>query len=211
MNRTSTARVAGCIALAILCSRVPSFGSLFMNDAVIGDLPGAGPCFYLTQSMQDGGLFALYLTDQGAGACQFSYAGIAEEFAVFAATPGDSFTPSVVQTTTPLVSNNGVDPGAAVLHFTPFTDLYLAYWDDRNAFNHLPGASTPDESDHYGWARLHWDGTTLSVSNSVTASGGGVVIGSAIQAPEPGTLVLMLIGGLVVCARRNASRHAQTS
>src|SRR4029434_3289344 len=152
--------------------------SVIFNDATIS----SGPFGYqltLTQSIPSGmGLFAIGIQDLGGGDYRFSYSGIAEYYSLHNAILGLAFTPAYVNADVPLVSNDGSDPRAAVLNFSPNESKYLAYWDDRT-FN-----NAPDPNDNYGWVRVTRTGSALIASESVTAIGGGIRVGTSTQIPE---------------------------
>jgi len=157
-----------------------SVADVITNDAVI-----SGNYLELTQSIPPGeGLFSVSISSNGLGEYEFEYAGIAEEYALFTSVSGEVFTSSCAETNTPFVSNNGSDPGSGVLNFTVDVPVYLSYWDDRN-FD-----SKPDANDNYGWAMLVWDGSELGVSESATALGSGIVVGTTQIVPTPATLHL---------------------
>lgn len=187
------------VALTVSGLLSSSSGDIIVNDATITNLGPYDYCFTLTQSVSPGGgLFAVSITNQGSGTYELQYAGIAEEYALFTATSGEMFTPSFVQTNTPFVSNNGNDPGSGVLTFDLDESKYLAYWDDRTFGSNESGYRIPNASDNYGWAILYWDGIELSVTESATALGGGIIVGTTTQIPEPSTCWIAVIGGLVL-------------
>ena len=163
--------------------------AVILNDASI-ELVFGSTALTLTQSIPPGqGLFAIEIVDQGFGFFQFHFAGIAQEYALFDAVPGLEFTPAYASQNTPLVSNNPVHPGSALLNFAPGESKYFAYWDDRGPFG-----GGPVSDDNYGWVRLTRDPLGLVASESVTALGGGIIVGTDIQIPEPGRVVLLLCG-----------------
>src|ERR1043165_3779885 len=94
------------------------------NDAAILPLFGSGLGQYLTlthsinPSQGRPGLFAIQISSGSGSQFTFSYAGIAEEYALYSVGPGSSLDPVFAISTTPLVSNNGTDPGSSVQTFS---------------------------------------------------------------------------------------------
>lgn len=178
-----------------------TFGSytqaaVIVDDAALIDSPFSSPnkLLTLTQSIPPGeGLFSIEVEAISTSQYNFNYAGIAEEYALFFANSGEEFTPTVALTDTPLVSNNGVDPGTTLVTFSPGQTRFFAYWDDRN-FD-----SIPDVSDIYGWVTLQRSGSVLNVGASATAQGGGIVVGTTTQIPEPSAATLVCLGTLAFC------------
>ncbi len=180
-----------CMVSAVLILQSVAMGQVIEDDAKIGN-DGLNDVFYLSQSIPDGdGLFAIYINHTGGSLYDLSYAGIAEEYALFSAYSGLEFTPEFVAENTPLVSNNGVDPGSATVNLS--TASYFAYWDDRN-FD-----SIADSGDNYGWVNL---GAGPTINEGATALGGGIIVGTLTQIPEPGMLTLLTFGGLAMLRRR---------
>ncbi len=91
------------------------------NDAAILPIFGSGQYLTLTNSINPSqgryGLFAIQITSISASQFTFSYSGIAEEYALYDVSPGIAIDPAFAAATTPLVSNNGVDPGSSVQTF----------------------------------------------------------------------------------------------
>ena len=148
----------------------------------------------LKQVTQPGenGLFALSITTNQPGQYTFSYAGVAELYSVHAASFGLEFTPSFVRGSTPLL-NNMDNPGSFQLSLGVGQSVLLAYWDDL--YGPFPNPSTfgvPDDYDGYGWFKLTRTLRGLTVSDSATAIGGGIVVGTYTQIPEPASLGLVL-------------------
>lgn len=143
------------------------------------------------------GLCAVFLTtvdvNGGAGvATRISYAGIAEEYRFYRVEPGVRFDVAYAQTQVAILGNNG-QYGTYDLAYVEGQEVLLAFWDDRSIWSGGGGVGVPDEVDLYGWLRL---GVTLEagetprlswrVLESATARGGGIVVGTLTQIPEPG-------------------------
>ena len=178
------------------------------NDAAILPLFGSGQYLQLTNSINPSqgrsGLFAIQISSGGGSQFTFSYAGIAEEYALYSVTPGTVIDPSFASLTSPLVSNNGVDPGSSVQTFLLGQSTYFGYWDDRQFSGSDPGIqSTPDIYDDFGWVEITRTASGLEVASSATALGSGIIAGTITQVPEPSVSVLVLLGlGLSLGWRR---------
>ena len=70
---------------------------------------------------------------------------------------------------------------------------YFAHWADV-----FPGGmpEDPDDSDNYGWVSMTHTLSGLIISDSATAEGGGIIVGTYTQVPEPATVLLFGLGGV---------------
>ena len=173
-------------------------GTVIANDAAILPLFGSGQYLTLTNSIDSSqgryGLFAIQISSGGGSQFTFSYAGIAEEYALYSVTPGTVIDPAFATLTTPLVSNNN-NPGSSVQTFLLGQSSYFGYWDDRQLSGSDPGVpNTPDMYDNYGGVVITRTAAGLQVSSSVTALGGGIIAGTLTQTPEPSVSLLVLLG-----------------
>jgi hypothetical protein len=178
--------------------------SVIINDAAVVPNPFFPPGYQLTltQSIPPGmGLFAINIEDLGSGDYRFSYAAIAEFYSLHNATFGLSFSANYVAANLPLVSNSPTGPFFSILNFAPNESKYLAYWDDRTPFDNTPGAN-----DNYGWVRVTRTGNALVASESVTAIGGGIQVGTSTQIPEPSAMALLLVTSVLVLAKGREKR-----
>jgi hypothetical protein len=173
------------------------------NDAAILQI-GGYPSLTLTNSVNPSegrfGLFAIIIVSPGESQFTFSYWGIAEEYALYATTPGVVIDPAFADATTPLVSNNGLDPGSSDQWFDAGESRYFAYWDDRPLY----GNGIPDVNDNYGWVLLTYNGFGFQVSSSATAIGGGIITGTLTQVPEPSVNALALLGISLLASLKQA-------
>src|ERR1039458_152448 len=181
-----------------ICAFSVSAQEVIANDAAILPLLGSGQYLTLTNSINPGqgryGLFAIEISSGGGSQFTFSYAGIAEEYALYSVTSGTVIDPSFAMLTAPLVSNNGVDPGSSVQTFLLGQSIYFGYWDDRQFSGIDPGIhDTPDIYDNYGWVEITRTAAGLQVSSSATALGGGIIAETLTQTPEPSVSVLVLL------------------
>ena len=176
--------------------------AVIINDAVIGpSIFGAGHVFLtLSQSIPSGqGLFAIDIETVDPSQYHFSYAGIAEYYKFFAVAPGASIDPAFVLQNSPIVSNDN-NPGSNTQTFALNQSKYFGYWDDR-----LNG-NEPDSNDNYGWVLLTRTSSGLVASSGATAIGGGIIVGTTNQLPEPTSTMLIALGFLSI-SRRRASRN----
>jgi hypothetical protein len=173
---------------------------VIVNDAAIIPHPFNPPdqLLTLTQSIPAGqGMFAIDIASLGSDQFRFSYAGIAEEYGLFAVSLGTALDPAFALSHTPLVTNDVAGPGNSVLVFAPNQNIYFGYWDDRN-FN-----GVADGNDNFGWVRIARGLAGLEASSSATAIGGGIIVGSTTQIPEPASVLLIPCAvALLVCFRR---------
>ena len=196
--RMKTKRIPFIFLMPISCalSQIAS-AVVIENDAVIGPLFGSGQYLTLSKSVPNQqGLFAIRIAPLSSSQFVFSYAGIAEEYGLFSVVPGMNFDPAFVLLNDPIVSNNGIDPGSSTQVFALNQSKYFGYWDDR-----LNG-QTPDANDNYGWVRITRTASGLEASASATAIGGGIVVGTTTQIPEPASSVLISFGVFMLVVRR---------
>lgn len=181
---------------------VAAQSTVIIDDAAILPLNGSGQYLTLTNSINPSqgryGLFAVSITPLGGSQFKFSYSGVAEEYALYGVASGTVVDPFFATSTTPLVSNNGVDPGSSLQTFSIGQSRYFGYWDDRP----LNGNRIPDVADNYGWALITRRASGLQVSSSATAVGGGIIAGTFTQVPEPSCAALLAIGICVSFATR---------
>lgn len=108
---------------------------------------------------------------------QFSYWGIAEEFAFHNVSLGDLIDPSYTELTDRLISNTG-NPGTANFDIAMNESRHLGYW--------------ADDINYYGWVRVSRTPSGLVASESATSVGNGIHVGSSVEVPEPSVSVLVL-------------------
>jgi MYXO-CTERM domain-containing protein len=152
-----------------------------------------------------GGFFALSLTTIATGQYQLGYYGIAELYSVHAANSGMAFTPAYVAGDTPLLNNNNT-PGTYQFSLGLGQSMLFAYWDDAHYIfsQPPPGAlpSAPDVYDSYGWFRLTRQISGLVITDSATALGGGIIVGTYNAVPEPTSFALGLLAAFGIALRR---------
>lgn len=172
---------------------------IVLDDAqLVGD-HWSGYSLYLSQSIPPGGgAFQIILTYSDSENISIRYSTIAEAYAVYAATIGMAFTPEYAHNNTYLMSNMN-NPGSATINVPINGSVYLGYWDDRN------WDQIPTEQDLYGWIQLENTEEGLGIMDGATAVGGGIVIGTYAQIPEPGTAGLLLLGAAALMRRRRRS------
>jgi hypothetical protein len=181
--------------LAINCIRA----DVIVHDAklITGDFPY--PTTMLITINMDGGL-GVNLNDLGAGRYEFNDGGLGL-YSLFAATPYSEFTPLQAGNRT-----NALVPGTSTQLFSLNQTKQYAYWED-NVFS---GGFGPDSHDNYGWVSLTRTVSGLVITDSATAIGGGIIVGTYTQIPEPATILLFGLGGIGAwLLRRNGRAPAE--
>ena len=119
-NMVPPRRIRIALVMAQLCaSHLSAQSTIIAADAAMTPLSGSGQYLTLTKSIPSGaGLFAIQIITQSVSEFAFSLAGIAEEYALFAVVSGVVIDPAFVTSTTPIVSNNGIDPGSSLQVFS---------------------------------------------------------------------------------------------
>jgi hypothetical protein len=170
--------------------------AVILDDAVIVPLFGSGNYLTLSKSIPLGqGFFAIGIANTSPSEFLFSYAGIAEYSKLFEVASGTRFDPAFVLQNGPIVSNDN-NPGSNTQTFALNQSKYFAYWDDR-----LNG-NAPDINDNYGWVLLTRSDSGLVASSGATAIGGGIIVGTTTQVPEPAAITIMAFGALWISMRR---------
>jgi hypothetical protein len=172
--------------------------AVIVNDAAIGSsFYGPGHVLLtLSQSIPSGeGLFAIDIETVTSSQYLFSYAGIAESYKLFSLASGTRLDPAFVLQNSPIVSNDN-NPGSNTQTFALNQSKYFGYWDDR-----LNG-DTPDSNDNFGWVLLTRTDSGLIASSGATAIGGGIIVGTTTQVPEPTSTMLIALGLLSISMRR---------
>jgi hypothetical protein len=174
-----------------------------VNDAALNSPAYFGNGDYslrLTQSTAGFGL--VYVSFNGVGADTFQFLtsqgnsySIAEEFRLFLAPPLTRFDAQYVNSHAPFFTNAA--PAFWSLSIPLNSSLYVAYWDDR-----APVPSPADANDNYGWVRLTNTASGLIADSGTTAIGGGIIVGTTTQVPEPSSTLLGVIGFVCVGLRR---------
>lgn len=203
------------VALFVACLMpLISVGQVIPNDAVLFDTPGGSFGDYqlaLGQSIPEGeGLFGVGVRDLGNDEFGFASFGIAQQYALFSAEPGDSITPDFVSGSPTLTTNffAGIS-GPSSLTLSVGESVFLSYWDDRGPG--FLGNGLADQVDNYGWLELGrsdrlLDGTfgELEILGGATAIGQGIIVGTTttIAIPEPSSAVLLSLFAAPFVARR---------
>ncbi|MDQ6632568.1 MAG: PEP-CTERM sorting domain-containing protein [Verrucomicrobiota bacterium] len=181
-----------------LCvSHLTAQSTLITGDVAITPYPsGTNSQMTLTKSIDSSqgrfGLFSIQIERKSTSQFLFSYAGVAEEYALFAVNSGVVIDAAYITSTTPIVSNNGRDPGSSLETFFLNQSRYFGYWDQRGFH----------PEDNYGWALITRTGSGLQVSSSATALGGGIVVGTLTQVPEPTSIILLSLGACLFGIRQ---------
>ena len=170
-----------------------TYAQVIVGDAQVSTFNG-DMAVSLTQSISPsgGGLFAFTVKPITSSQYSFSFIGIAEITKLFNVGSGVNLDANFVSINTPLISNDGVGPSAAVLTFSLNQTRSFGYWDDRYWFNGNTGLyGLPDVADNYGWLTMTRTISGLVLSGSATAIGGGIVVGTTSQIPEPSSIAFL--------------------
>ncbi len=205
-RKVDLSKLAVCVAAIFLLIVwvIPARATIFINDAVMGpdpvyfDDPSWTAITLQSISGTPGaGLFFIQIQTLSPTLFSLNCGGIAEAYSLYATTVGSSFDATAAASTTPIISN--------VSQFTDYLTLplnqskYFAYWNENLA---APIASFPTPADNYGWLEVTNTANGLVLNSSVTAQGGGIVVGTTTQVPEPASAMLMLLGAAGIAIRR---------
>ncbi len=164
----------------------------------------------LSQSIPTGqGALMITFNDLGSGTFGFnSFSNIystAEEFRLYQAPLGALFGANYVLNNPGLFSNAA--PSNWQLSIPLNSSLTIAYWDDRTLT-----PSTPTSEDLYGWVTLTNLQSGLVASSGATAIGGGIILGTTIQVPEPGCVGLFGAGtAFLLTLQRTRTKRNQSA
>jgi hypothetical protein len=197
------------IVIMVSASAIFAQGTVVPGNIIFSPPTAAPPGTYLTQVAYPGdagGLFSLSVTTVGAVQYRLNYYGIAELYSVHAATNGQAFTPAYVSADPPLISNSG-SPAEHEFSLTVGQSALFAYWDNAlyqfgSSQPGAPGNPAPDAYDAYGWFSLRRTPTGLTIADSATAMGGGIIVGTYNAVPEPSGLSIGALALLVGWWRR---------
>ena len=139
---------------------------------------------------------SLTVTDRGGGNYDLSDDTLIP-YRLFSANYGLEFTYSNINWNTQLLTSKTSSQTFSVNE----TKLYT-FWED------LPGSdlNTPDQDDYYGWFSLTHTGSELLISDSATATSGGIIVGTYTQIPEPSSALLLTMGSGGILFYRRAKR-----
>jgi hypothetical protein len=193
----TTAMLAACVPLGAARAAV------ILDDAAVhGTNP---PYLTLTRSIPSGqGLFAVRIDLVRPNIpywpeVRFSGWSIAEYYALYTVSPGTHFDAAYALTHEGIVDERV--SRTSVLYIEPGESQFFGYWDDRN-FNRLR-----DSNDNYGWVQLYYEfdvAPIMLVAGGATAIGGGIIVGTTTQIPEPSPAWLLACGlaGVALVRRR---------
>ena len=195
-NRIALANLAAVLGMLPLTAKAV----VIVNDAVLTRRSATEQSLIFSSSFA---LFSIRVDAISASSFEFHPSSIAEEIGLFNVTLGTVFGPEFALANGPIVSNDGTDPRTSTQVFTLNQSKYFGYWDDG-----LNGNS-PDSSDHYGWVKITRTASGLEASSSATAIGGGIIVGTTNQIPEPSaSLLLAFLLGVSLARRVTRQRSA---
>jgi hypothetical protein len=186
------------ISLALLSQ--PVFAAVIIDDATIttnGVIPPADYALRLTKSIPPGqGLLDALFEDLGNGNFQFINYSVAEEFRIYVMPNFTRFDAAYVSSHTPLFTN--APPTGNGLFSIPLDSTQtFAYWDKRFATS--PG-------DSFGWVKVTNLPTGPVATSGATALGGGIIVGTNVQVPEPSVTGMLCFAALGFVRCRAAVR-----
>lgn len=193
-------------AVSLVACSATSQAAVVVNDAMVSDgfyfsgHPDVYQYLHLTTTLSSTSGVINRVTDLGGGSFRFNPLGLAERYSFFQVAEGIAFNAVFVSANTPFFANFGLSR-SGTLSLALGQSALLAYWDDRQKF---PSTGLADDDDNYGWVRLTRIETGLTASSGATASGGGIIVGTTTQIPEPSPVALFMIsvGGIAVGFRR---------
>jgi hypothetical protein len=195
--------VRAAVVFSLFCGALHARATVIIDDAAVSPFaPAPRQILRLTQSIPQGqGEFAIFLDPLNSSQVRFTYAGIAEVYALYATSVGTAFDPAFALSTVPLVTNSPTGPATNVELFNVGQSAFFAYWDDRN-FN-----ASPDSNDNYGWVQLTRTASGLVATSSATAIGSGIIVGTVSQIPEPASAALIALAAAFMLCRHRISRR----
>jgi hypothetical protein len=113
--------------------------------------------------------------------------GIATEFRLYFAPAGTQLDPAYVSSQTPFFTN--ASPTDANFSIPFNSKRIISFWQDET-WGFPNDIVPPNGLDHFGWVELFNNGNEVVISRSATAFGGGIVVGTLTQLPEPSTGLL---------------------
>ncbi|VGO19837.1 PEP-CTERM sorting domain-containing protein [Pontiella sulfatireligans] len=187
------------VSLFVICVAYAKADVITNNAAFIPSSPSSVLLVAPTPNRQTG--LGVQIGDLGAGNYEFSAGLIAFNYHIFLSSPGVEFTPSSAEDW-----ENALDTGFNTVTFSMNETKYFSCWADMFG---SPKPDEPDSSDDYGWVSLTYTGTGLAISDSATATSGGIIVGTDTQIPEPSSVLLITIGSGGILFYRRAKRRQQ--
>jgi len=199
------------IALLLMLTHLTASAAVISNDAILtSPTPFGDYELSLSQSIPSGqGALIITFSDLGGGTFGFNLISniysIAEEFRLYPTPLGAIFGADYVLNTPSLFSNSSPSNWSILIPLN--SSVTLGYWDDRTFT-----PSTPTSDDLYGWVTLTNSSSGLVASSGATALGGGIVVGTISQIPEPTTIGLLGSGTALLLQRnRNQTRQNKSA
>ena len=191
------------LTACLLATCIFSFSSnakaqVIPNDAIL--IPGGfGADYSLQLTQQMGGLFAFGFNELGGGDVFVGAQGIAQPIGLWEIDFMDVFDTNYAISNPRFADNSGQTAGT--FNVQEGESFYLAYWDDTSFL----GINVPDPTDSFGWAEITRTNGDLEIVGSATAIGGGIVVGTLQQVPEPSAAFALTILATSCFVRRRRS------
>lgn len=191
------------VCLAGLSSTL-SLGDVIIDNARFVEVTPNPPYLWsavlLADTPQPSGL-AAQVDELGGGSYEFGLGPLIGTHSLYTAFVGAEFTTVQAQTW-----ENELYPSSIVNFWEGETKLF-AFWVDLDG-----SVSGPDSSDDYGWVALTYTDVGLIIADSATATGGGIIVDTYNQIPEPATVLLFGLGGLGAwLLRRNKQQQDESA
>ena len=173
--------------------------SIARADVIVGDAKfiDGPPSSVMLVAPESGGL-SVIINNQGEGSYEFTD-GILTTYGLYAAVPALEFT------STYAASHSVLVPGTSIQAFALNETRYYAYWGAP-----ISVSGIPEPDDKYGWVSLTHTGSELVISDSATATSGGIIVGTYTQIPEPSSVLLLTMGsGGILFYRRAKYRQTE--
>ena len=191
------------VAVTLVCH--PLTGAVVTNDAILKRPPALGFGDYGLELSIPTTSYLIWFDDIGFNQFQVTSNGIAEEMRLFLAPAGTRLDPAYVSSETPFLANAA--PTRPKFSMPVGMKLIISFWEDYTFAG--PGSIPSDSMDKYGWVELHNNGSGVVISRSATAFGGGIIVGTLTQVPEPSSELLGIGCAATIVAFRVLKRRRE--
>ena len=201
-------RVTALTLLAAACTAGNAGATVYIDDAVInpgGWPPGTDYTISLSQTVTPN--FSVGISSLGNNEFLFTCLGIAELYSLHEVTSDLYYDPAYVSGNTPFIYNWDTPTNSISIEL--YESVLFGYWDDKERFEIED--RTPAANDSYGWFELRNTDSGLEIIDGATAVGGGIIIGTYTQIPEPSTIALLLAGTFSLLVKGRSKKKFQQS